>query len=65
MNMNTTTFNARELCSRKLWQMVNTPADREVGETELQQAIDELAVRRHYLEELQEIGRLRDSKTGA
>lgn len=63
--MNTTTFNPQELCSRKLWQIVNTPRDSQVEENELRQAIAELATRRHYLAELREIGKLEEHTTGA
>ena len=56
--MNTTSFNASELCSRKLWQMVNTPPDPKISEDELREAIAELATRRHYLAELERSGKL-------
>ena len=56
--MNGTTFNAQELCSRKLWQIINTPQGRDVSESELREAISELASRRHYLTELERIGKL-------
>lgn len=58
--MNTARFNAQELCSRKLWQMVNTPSNECVSENELTEAIAELATRRHYLEQLEDIGKLQD-----
>jgi hypothetical protein len=58
MNIETISFDARELCSRKLWQLVNTPTPKEIGENELQEAIAELASRRHYMQELQRIGKL-------
>lgn len=58
MNIETIHFDASELCSRKLWQLVNTPAERDISEAELREAIAELAARRHYLEELQRIGKL-------
>ena len=48
--------NMEELCSRKLWEMVSTSAD--TTPDELQAAIEELAQRRHYLAELQQIGKL-------
>jgi len=66
MNMNSQTnrFNPQELCSRKLWQMVNTPTDAQVSERELQEAIAELANRRHYLAELQQIGKLAGDAQG-
>ena len=58
MNIHSTNFNASELCSRKLWQLVNTPTQKEVSETEIREAIAELAARRHYMAQLQEIGKL-------
>ena len=54
--MNTLEFNPSELCSRKLWQLVSTETDKQVGERELREAIAELATRRHYLEKLEQIG---------
>jgi len=59
--MNTRTFNASELSSRKRWQLVNNAAEKQVDDDALAQAISELAMRRRYLEELQEIGRLEDN----
>jgi hypothetical protein len=44
---------------------VNTPAETSINDSELAAAIAELADRRHYLEELQEIGKLGDQSTGA
>ncbi len=64
MTTQTSGFNASELCSRKLWQLVTMPDEESISEKELQQAIEELATRRHYLEELQRIGKLRERKTG-
>ncbi len=51
-------FNAQELCSRKLWELVKSSPERqqEINEAELNEAIVELAERRHYLAELTEIG---------
>lgn len=57
MNTGNTSFDASELCSRKLWQLVNG-REQSVGERELQQAVRELANRRHYLRELQQLGKL-------
>ena len=51
-------FDPRELCSRKLWQLVNTRTDGNMSEAALHQAIAELATRRHYLAELEKIGKL-------
>jgi hypothetical protein len=58
-------FNASELCSRKLWQMVNSTSERSVAENELQKAISELTTRKHYLEELARIGKLGGSRHNA
>lgn len=63
--MNSTAFNPQELCSRKLWQIVNTAADPEITETELREAVAELAQRRHYLEELAKIGKLEATRAGS
>ncbi len=51
-------FNAQELCSRKLWELVKSePGPQpQINEAELHEAIQELAERRHYLAELAEIG---------
>jgi heme oxygenase len=58
--METTRINASELCSRKLWQLVTTPAEETISDSELSEVIAELARRRHYLEELQDLGKLGD-----
>jgi hypothetical protein len=66
MTTNPSRFDPRELCSRKLWQLVNTAEDQaKVNEQELQQAIAELSTRRHYLTELQQTGKLGEDKAGA
>ena len=62
--MNTVRFNAQELCSRKLWQLVNTPTSKKVSDDELAEAITELATRRHYLAQLQESGKLGECNPG-
>ena len=62
--MNTVRFNAQELCSRKLWQLVNTPTSKKVSDDELAEAITELATRRHYLAQLQESGKLGEYNPG-
>ena len=62
--MNTVKFNAQELCSRKLWQLVNPATSELSNDQELSEAIAELAKRRHYLEKLQEIGKLSESHQG-
>jgi hypothetical protein len=51
-------FRAEELCSRKLWELVNTAPDANLSESALQAAIRELSERRHYLAQLQELGKL-------
>ncbi|NND66216.1 MAG: hypothetical protein HKN19_01395 [Halioglobus sp.] len=56
--MESVNFNPEELCSRKLWQLVSAPTPSEISDTELSRAIAELARRRHYLEELEEMGKL-------
>ena len=63
--MNTMKFDPRELCSRKLWQLVSTESEEPVGEKELRQAVAELAARRHYLEQLQQIGAIKGQNAGA
>ncbi len=61
--MTTNRFKAQELCSRKLWELVNTSPGRQqdINEAELKEAIHELAERRHYLAELTEVGILGSS----
>lgn len=59
--MESINFNPEELCSRKLWQLVSDPAPGDISDTELSKAIAELARRRHYLEELEEMGKLAES----
>ena len=58
--MNTQQFNPSELCSRKLWQLVNAETEEQVGDRQLREAIAELATRRHYLDQLQQIGALEE-----
>ncbi|MAT93314.1 MAG: hypothetical protein CME59_12005 [Halioglobus sp.] len=60
--MNTVKINASELCSRKLWQLINASAAERISETELSEVVEELARRRHYLEDLQELGKLGDHR---
>jgi hypothetical protein len=58
------TFNMHEFCSRKLWEMVSADAagdEVEATEEELLAAVRELAQRRHYLAELEKIGKLKPS----
>jgi hypothetical protein len=61
MRIETTNFDARELCSRKLWQLINNATETNSAAEELSQAINELASRRHYLAELANIGKLQDT----
>ena len=58
-------FNASELCSRKLWQLVSAEDRRAISAAELREAVEELAARRHYLAELRQIGELEGSLPGA
>jgi len=48
-------FNAAEFCSQKLWQMVNGD-QKSNSQSELKAAVEELADRRHYLRELEQLG---------
>lgn len=50
------TFKAEELCSRKLWEIVNRRDSKDNTPEALQAALDELAERRHYLKELRDLG---------
>lgn len=59
--MESVNFNPEELCSRKLWQLVSDPEPSDISDTELSKAIAELARRRHYLEELEKMGKLAES----
>ncbi len=73
MNTDTGNFDASELSSRKLWQLVTTETEEQVSAdqlgaaqlgaaqlsaAQLREAIEELAARRHYLDELQRLGKL-------
>jgi hypothetical protein len=58
MTTQTSGFNASELCSRKLWQLVSADDRRAISAAELREAVAELASRRHYLAELQQMGKL-------
>lgn len=60
--MNTSKFNARELSSRKLWQLVKTESIEEINARELSEAVAELAKRRHVLENSKEINQLGEQK---
>ncbi len=58
MRTDTTNFHASTLCSRKLWQLVNDNLESNSAAAELNQAVNELAARRHYLAELADLGKL-------
>jgi polyhydroxyalkanoate synthesis regulator phasin len=47
----------QEFCSSKLWEMVSE--DTRTSADDLEAAIEELARRRHYLAELEQLGKLR------
>ena len=49
-------FKASELSSRKLWELVSGIDEQTPAQMELEEAIQELAQRRHYLSELKQIG---------
>ncbi len=54
------TFNMHEFSSRKLWEMVSAEETSSSPE-ELLAAVRELAHRRHYLAELERIGKLKSA----
>ena len=56
MNRLESQFNASELSSRKLWELVSGIDEHTPARTELEEAVQELAERRHYLNELEQIG---------
>jgi len=58
----TETFKMEEFCSRKLLEIVSE--DDGATPDELEAAIRELARRRHYLSELEQLGRLQINRTG-
>ncbi len=59
MPTHNTTFDPGELCSRKLWRIVAGQENNQaLDEGSLQKAIAELAERRHYLAELERLGKL-------
>ncbi len=58
MNSNRAPIDPRELCSRKLWQLVNTPEGEDISEQELRDAIVELSRRRRHLLRLEQSGKL-------
>ncbi|NQX88176.1 MAG: hypothetical protein HRT77_05900 [Halioglobus sp.] len=51
--MSTQRINPRELSSRKLWQLAESPSDAQISADELVAVIAELANRRQDLERLQ------------
>jgi hypothetical protein len=54
------TFNMHEFSSRKLWEMVSGESeDDNASPEELLAAVRELAQRRHYLAELEKIGKIK------
>ncbi len=53
-------FDPRELCSRKLWELVSLQTSEEITEAQRREAISELATRRDYLSELERLGKLVD-----
>lgn len=53
--MNTSRINPRELSSRKLWQLAESPADQDISADELIEVIAELANRRQDLDRLQAV----------
>ena len=59
--MQTTNINPSELCSRKLWQLVNNRENDAIDGADLERVISELAERRRYLAELTQMGKLGDS----
>ncbi|MEP5766385.1 MAG: hypothetical protein ABJ308_17425 [Halieaceae bacterium] len=54
------TFAMHEFSSRKLWEIVSTEPNQKSAD-ELLAAVRELAQRRHYLSELEQIGKLKHS----
>ncbi len=52
---NLSDFNATEFCSKKLWELVSGDHN-STSEAELEAAVAELAERRHYLSELEQLG---------
>lgn len=60
MQQETQTFNMHEYCSRKLWEIVSAEGDNQQSSPEeLLAAVRELAQRRHYLVELEQLGKLK------
>ncbi|MEP5567819.1 MAG: hypothetical protein ABJN62_08300 [Halioglobus sp.] len=61
MTIQSNDFDASQLCSRKLWQLVNEQRETDISDTQLAAAIEELTSRRHYLEELTREGKLQSN----
>ena len=51
-------FNPGELCSSKLWEIVRSETRRDGSRAELEAAVEELCVRRHYLAEIEQLDEL-------
>jgi phage gp16-like protein len=62
--MNTQKINAQELSSRKLWQLAEAHASKEISADDLTAVIAELAKRCHDMEKLQQIDQLKDTHQG-
>ena len=62
--MNSPRINPRELSSRKLWQLAETRAGKQISAEELSAVIAELARRRQDLERLQAILQPEDTPAG-
>ncbi|MEQ9395151.1 hypothetical protein [Haliea sp.] len=59
MTIHNTTFDPGEFCSRKLWRIVTgQESQQSLDKGSLQKAVAELAERRHYLAELERLGKL-------
>lgn len=62
--MNTPRINPRELSSRKLWQLAESPADQQISADELIEVIAELAKRRQDLDRLQALMSTGEDRSG-
>lgn len=62
--MNSPRINPRELSSRKLWQLAESPSDEQISADELIEVIAELAKRRQDLDRLQAIMGTGENHTG-
>lgn len=65
MSTNNIQFNPGELCSRKLWQLIQSETNTALDQQLLREAVAELASRRHYLAELEHLGRLKSSASNS